>query len=120
MDGISCLQRSLGLLIQWVYHNHLFCVDVCWPAESLSLLTISYPHTSATRYPPALAPCSRLSTRPEIDSLMLAALIERIASDVYGVLPGPTVYSPSGSTTLSRREKGPLSGLVNMQSCKQL
>jgi hypothetical protein len=96
MDGISCLQRSPGLLIQWVYHNHLFCVvDVCWPAESLSLLTISYSHTSATRYPPPFAPCSRLSTRPEIDSLMLAALIERMPSDVYDVPPGPTIYSPS-------------------------
>jgi hypothetical protein len=75
MDGISCLQRSLGLLIQWVYHNHLFCVDVCWPAELLLLLTISYSHASPTRYPLALAPCSRLSMCPEIDSFILAALI---------------------------------------------
>jgi hypothetical protein len=121
MDGISRLQRSLGLLIQWAYHNHLFCVvDVCWSAEPLSLLRISHPHTSATRYPPALAPCSRLSTRPEIDSFILAALIERMPSDVYDVLLGPTVYSPSVSAKLSRTEKGPLSGLVNIQSCKQL
>jgi len=106
MDGISCLQRSLGLLIQWAYHNHLFCVvDVCWSAEPLSLLRISHPHTSATRYPPAL---------------ILAALIERIPSDMYDVLLGPTVYSPSVSAKLSRTEKGPPSGLVNIQSCKQL
>jgi hypothetical protein len=39
---------------------------------------------------------------------------------VYDVLLGPTVYSPSVSAKLSRTEKGPLSGLVNMQSCKQL